>query len=239
MNATTGSSRRERFRSRPEVPESRVARGALPRDGGTLYPSTQTRSSVRDRVRAFLRSCYETLWIPRIPQLPKIKVEELPTLPLTADEYARLMRAVDKVFANAKKRARVCAALHLMRWSGLAIGDALTLRRDEVELHFNVTSPIPGFVVLSLRDYPAWRITVNGGSVSARPHRKDGLIALPINSGVSKVDIAYVRTPDQIAGWMISALSGALLLFIWWKRGRTPSQKGSPTSHKSPLAAPG
>jgi hypothetical protein len=93
-------------------------------------------------------------------------------------------------------------------------------------LHFNVSSPIPGFVVLSLRDYPAWRITINGSSVSARPHRKDGLIALPINSGVSKVDIAYVRTPDQTAGWMISALSGALLLFIWWKRERTPSQKG-------------
>ena len=99
----------------------------------TLYPSTQTRSSVRDRVRAFLRYCYEAQWIPRIPQVPKIKVEELPTLPLTADEYASLMRAVDKVFADAKKRARVCAALHLMRWSGLAIGDALTLRRDEVE----------------------------------------------------------------------------------------------------------
>jgi hypothetical protein len=93
-------------------------------------------------------------------------------------------------------------------------------------LHFNVSSSIPGFVVLSLRDYPAWRITINGGSVSARPYRKDGLIALPINSGVSKVDIAYVRTPDQTAGWMISALSGALLLFIWWKRERTPSQKG-------------
>jgi len=27
----------------------------------------------------------------------------------------------------------------------------------------------------SLRDYPAWRITINGGSVSARPYRKDGL----------------------------------------------------------------
>jgi hypothetical protein len=91
-------------------------------------------------------------------------------------------------------------------------------------LHFNVSSPIPGFVVLSLRDYPAWRITVNGGPVGARPHRKDGLIALPINSGVSKIDIAYAHTPDQTAGWMISALSGALLLFIWWKRERTASQ---------------
>ncbi len=91
-------------------------------------------------------------------------------------------------------------------------------------LHFNVSSPISGFVVLSLRDYPAWRITVNGGPVGARPHREDGLIALPINSGVSRVDIAYARTLDQTAGWMSSALSGALLLFIWWKRERTASR---------------
>jgi hypothetical protein len=93
-------------------------------------------------------------------------------------------------------------------------------------LHFNVSSPIPGFAVLSLRDYPAWRITVNKDPVGARPHRKDGLIAVPINSGVSKIDIAYARTPDQTAGWTISALSGALLLFIWWKRERTASQQG-------------
>ncbi len=102
-------------------------------------------------------------------------------------------------------------------------------------LHFNLSSPIQGFVVLSLRDYPAWRITINGVPVSAGPHRRDGLIALPINSGVSRIDIAYARTPDQTVGWMISALSGALLLFswvsvwssnftrllIWWKRERT------------------
>jgi hypothetical protein len=91
-------------------------------------------------------------------------------------------------------------------------------------LHFNVSSPVSGFVVLSLRDYPAWRITVNGSPVGAWQHRKDGLIALPINSGVSKVDIAYAPTPGQTTGWLISALSGALLLFIWWKRERTPPQ---------------
>lgn len=91
-------------------------------------------------------------------------------------------------------------------------------------LHFSVLSPVRGFVVLSLRDYPAWRITVNGAPVGVRPHRKDGLIALPVNIGVSKVDVTYARTPDQTAGWIISALSSALLFFIWWKRERTVSQ---------------
>jgi len=94
----------------------------------------------------------------------------------------------------------------------------------ERRLHFSVSSAIPAFAVLSLRDYPAWRIAVNGSSVGARPHRKDGLIALPINSGVSKIDITYARTPDQIAGCMISALSVALLFFIWWRCERTASK---------------
>lgn len=98
-----------------------------------IYPSTQTRSSVRDRVRAFLRYCYEAQWIPRIPPLPKIKVEELPTMPLTAEEYTRLLAAVKKAFADPERQARVRAALQLMRWSGLAIGDALTLRKSDMK----------------------------------------------------------------------------------------------------------
>lgn len=98
-----------------------------------LYPSSQTRSSVRARVRAFLRYCLDAEWIPRIPPLPKIKVDEPPTLPLTAGEYARLLGAVNVVFEDPTKRLRVRAALQLMRWSGLAIGDALTLERSNIQ----------------------------------------------------------------------------------------------------------
>ena len=47
MNATTGSSRRERFRLRSEVPESRVARGTLLRDGGTFTGMPFVRVSTR------------------------------------------------------------------------------------------------------------------------------------------------------------------------------------------------
>lgn len=96
------------------------------------YGSTQTRSMVRARCRAFLRYCYEAQWIPRIPPLPKIKVDEAPTLPLTADEYARLLRAVE-IFPDPIRRQRVHALLQLMRWTGLANTDALTLPREAVQ----------------------------------------------------------------------------------------------------------
>ena len=50
------------------------------------YPSTYTRAKVRERLRSFLRYCYEAEYIPRIPALPKIKIEEPPTLPLSEKE---------------------------------------------------------------------------------------------------------------------------------------------------------
>jgi site-specific recombinase XerD len=99
----------------------------------TVYPSSYTRAKVRDRVRGFLRYCYEAQWIARVPALPKIKVDEPPTLPLTANEYKRLLDAVYGVIADKNQCARVHALFQLMRWSGLAIRDALTLERAEVQ----------------------------------------------------------------------------------------------------------
>jgi integrase/recombinase XerD len=124
-----------------------------------LYPSTYTRAKVRERVRSFLRYGYEAQWIPRIPALPKIKIDEPPTLPLSGDEYTRLLDAVYGTVADPAQRARVHALLQLMRWSGLAIRDALTLKRaglqfdEKKQLHrivtarqktgVNVSVPIP------------------------------------------------------------------------------------------------
>jgi hypothetical protein len=44
-----------------------------------------THAKVRERCRSFLRSCYECKWLERVPPLPKITVDEPPTMPLTAD----------------------------------------------------------------------------------------------------------------------------------------------------------
>lgn len=110
-----------------------------------LYPSSYTRSKVRERCRSFLRYCYEAQWLPRIPALPKIKVDEPPTLPLTDREYIRLLDAI--YVANPRRwdgkastqgltpmmQLRIHALFQLMRWSGLAIRDALTLEKTEIQ----------------------------------------------------------------------------------------------------------
>ncbi|MGA8618512.1 MAG: tyrosine-type recombinase/integrase [Candidatus Sulfotelmatobacter sp.] len=97
-----------------------------------LYPSTYTRAKVRERVRSFLRYCYEAQWIPRIPALPKIKIEEPPTLPLSEEEYKRLLRAINTTVTR-DRQSQVHALIQLMRYSGLAIRDALTLKRSEMQ----------------------------------------------------------------------------------------------------------
>jgi integrase len=104
-------------------------------DWPELYPSTYTRAKLRERYKSFLRYCFEAQWLERVPVWPKFKIEEPPTMPLTAEEYEKLL---DAVYVAVRDRnydfwvARVRGLFQLMRWSGLAIMDALTLRRDEL-----------------------------------------------------------------------------------------------------------
>jgi len=97
------------------------------------YKSSATRAQVRARCRSFLRYCFEAKWLERVPALPKIKVEETPTLPLSAAEYKRLLNAVHGQVPDRAQADRVHALFQLMRWSGLAIRDALTLEREEIQ----------------------------------------------------------------------------------------------------------
>ena len=55
-----------------------------------LYPSSNTRQMVQARLKNFLRFCYDSRWIDRVPRLSVIKADEAPTLPLTAEEYRNI-----------------------------------------------------------------------------------------------------------------------------------------------------
>ena len=133
------------------------------------YPSSYTRSKVRERLSGFLNYCFESQWIPRKPPLPSITVDSPPTMPVTDEEYARLLKAVPTVI-RVKEQARARALIQLMRYSGLAIRDAVTLKRDELnfdetkQLYRVVTSrqktgtdvsvPIPPAVAAELKAVP-------------------------------------------------------------------------------------
>ncbi len=49
--------------------------------------------------------------------------------------------------------------------------------------HLTLNAPVSEDLVLNLRDYPTWHITLNGTPVTTHIQRDDGLIALPISAG--------------------------------------------------------
>jgi integrase/recombinase XerD len=97
-----------------------------------LYPSSTTRAKVQERLRAFLRYCYELQLIDRVPKLSPITVDEPPTLPLSASQYKKLLKVIPDEFTPTKAQ-RIHALVRLMRYSGLAIRDAVTLERDQLK----------------------------------------------------------------------------------------------------------
>jgi hypothetical protein len=78
--------------------------------------------------------------------------------------------------------------------------------------HLTLNSPAPEDIILNLRDYPTWRITLNGTPITNHIPRDDGLIALPIPAGPSTIDITYPQPTDQTLGTILTAISLVLLL---------------------------
>lgn len=70
-------------------------------DWENLYPSGNTQSVVQARLKNFLHFCFDSQWMGRIPKLSRVKVDEVPTLPLTAEEYRSLVDAVPVSFPRA------------------------------------------------------------------------------------------------------------------------------------------
>ena len=97
-----------------------------------FWPSSYTRFRVRERLQGFIKFCYDNEWMRRKLPLPVMTIDEPPTMPLTPDEFARLLLGVN-VLKDERDRARCRSLFLLMRWTGLAIRDALTLERSEFQ----------------------------------------------------------------------------------------------------------
>ena len=81
-----------------------------------------------------------------------------------------------------------------------------------VPTRLDLNSPVPQTLILNLRDFPAWHITLNGNPITDRDQRDDGLLALPVPAGPSTLSIAYTQTLDQTLGDAITLVSVCLLL---------------------------
>jgi len=126
-----------------------------------------------ERLVAFFWFCVRMEWLDKNPALllKRVKVESRPTDYFTQQEFNKL---VDATYAYGNwlgghdyeyRRDRIRALILLMRWSGLAIKDAVTLERTRIDEHGNVFLyraktgvpvyvPLPPFVHTLLRTLP-------------------------------------------------------------------------------------
>jgi hypothetical protein len=87
-----------------------------------------------------------------------------------------------------------------------------------VPMHFSFHAKVPAFLVLNLRDYPAWHVYLNGNEDSERDQRDDGLIAFSVPAGESTVALRYVRGLDDLVGDGLSIATALMLVATGFRR---------------------
>lgn len=86
----------------------------------------------QERVTGFFWFCQRNKWIADNPALglSRIKADIRPAVPFTPEEYLRIVQACEKFGKIDDQRVRLRAMVWLLRWSGLAIRDAVCLERS-------------------------------------------------------------------------------------------------------------
>ena len=118
-----------------------------------------------EHFRAFLRFCQESDWIRSNPatKLKPSKITSGPTLPFSREEVQKVLDACDE-YPDKENAVRLRALVLLLRYSGLRLGDGVTLSRDRIEADrlrlytaktgTHVYCPLPPAVVQALKAIP-------------------------------------------------------------------------------------
>lgn len=145
-----------------------------------------TKYKTQERLKFFFYWCMRRGWLRENPAagLSTIRVPPTPTLPFTAEDMSQILATVDRYPTlnsyGYDNRARIRAMVLLLRWSGLRIRDAVTLKRtriqdDKLFLYTQKTGtpvllPLPQVVIEAIAALPGERpfwITGNGEPESA------------------------------------------------------------------------
>jgi site-specific recombinase XerD len=155
-------------------------------------PNTTRRK--HERLIGFFEFCIANDWLDKNPALKMKKAEEkrVPTDYFTREEFQRI---VDATYAYGDWRGaatfttapKMRALILLMRWSGLAIRDAVALERDKLsgdgklflyraKTGVPVRVPLPSELVKLLRSLPTRIRPISSGVATAtlKPLRRDG-----------------------------------------------------------------
>lgn len=102
---------------------------------------------------------------------------------------------------SATESAEIPAQVKIERW-------------DAEHMTAVVTSDHPGYAVLRLMNYPAWRVTRNNVEIAGGFARVDGLMVVPVGAGASRIDVRWVATDDVLVGEVISLIALAITLGV-------------------------
>jgi hypothetical protein len=98
---------------------------------------------------------------------------------------------------------------------------------NTTEKHFQVRAESADNLTLRLFNYPAWRVTVNGKPIEAQTSDITGLMIIPIQSGENEIRVSFARTPDRLAGEIISLISLGVFAVLWIKTRPPKAARGS------------
>jgi integrase/recombinase XerD len=113
----------------------------LSRFRATWKDGPRTAGKTLERLRAFFRFAHDRQWVESNPatriKLPKVSI--CPTMPLTRNEFVKVLTACDTLQLEAKKpiarfnAQRLKTLVLLMRYSGMRVSDAVTLTTERLD----------------------------------------------------------------------------------------------------------
>jgi 6-pyruvoyl-tetrahydropterin synthase related domain len=124
------------------------------------------------------------------------------------DEYTPVgadPAAIDKDARNVTVAGPAHAAIRVSRW-------------DAESKTFTAEMSAPDQLALRLFRYPAWQAEVNGRVVETAT-TETGQMLVPVEAGMNRLQITFVRTWDRAVGGWISLLT-AISLIVWFPWAR-------------------
>jgi hypothetical protein len=90
---------------------------------------------------------------------------------------------------------------------------------------FTAEMSAPDRLVLRLFSYPAWRVEVNERQVLASAREDTGQMLVPVEAGVNRVQVTFIRSWDRTAGAWVSVIAIGFVLVSLRRRYHWESHK--------------
>ena len=121
--------------------------------------------------------------------------------------------AIDKDARKVAVEGSARAVIHVVRW-------------DAESKAFTAEMSAPDQLALRLFPYPAWQTEVNGRLIETSTRAGSGQMVVPVEAGMNRVEIHFVRTWDRRTGGWISLLTAAALA-LWSFRVRARGEEST------------